>query len=218
MEKGIYFISGIDTDAGKSYATGILARRLMDDGNSVITQKFIQTGGVCENGMSLDINIHREIMGCGLLTEDLDFTTAPVIFTYPASPHLAAEIDSREIDFKAIERSTEQLSALYDYLFIEGAGGLCVPLKGAYTTADYVAEKGLKTVLVTSGKLGSINHTILTFEACKARGIEVAAVLYNHFFSSNNEIISTDTFNYLKNYINTNFPNCEIIEIEQLAL
>lgn len=217
LDKGVYFVTGIDTDAGKSYATGVLARNLMKEGCSVITQKFIQTGGVCENGMSLDINIHREIMECGLLSEDLDMTTAPVIFSYPASPHLAAEIDKIEIDFDAISRSTEKLSTAYDYLLIEGAGGLHVPLKGDYTTANYIADSGFKTIIVTSGKLGSINHTILTLEACKAYGIEVSAILYNHFFSSGNEIISNDTFTYIKNYIKKHLPECELIEIETIG-
>ena len=64
-----YFISGIDTDAGKTYVTGYIARRLMEEGKRVITQKFIQTGNT---DMSEDIVKHREIMGTGLLPEDLD--------------------------------------------------------------------------------------------------------------------------------------------------
>lgn len=76
--KQTYFISGIDTDAGKTYVTAALARRFMDAGLSVVTQKFIQTGNT---GLSEDIEAHRRLMGTGLLPEDLDGTTAPVIFT-----------------------------------------------------------------------------------------------------------------------------------------
>ena len=88
----VYFISGIDTDAGKSYATGYLAARLMKEGKSVVTQKFIQTGNT---GFSEDIDLHRRLMGIGPLPEDIDHTTAPVIFSYPASAQLAARIDGR---------------------------------------------------------------------------------------------------------------------------
>ncbi len=217
MKQGIYFITGIDTDAGKSYVTGCIARRLMSEGKSVITQKFIQTGGVESNGVSLDINIHREIMGCGLLSEDIDGTTAPEIFSYPASPHLAADLDGREINFDAIKQSTEFLSGRYDTLLIEGAGGIHVPLVDSYTTADYIKDNELKVILATSGKLGSINHTLLTLEVCKNRGIEVAVVAYNQFFADDN-VINDDTFKYISSYVKTNFPSCEIIEIEKIEL
>lgn len=212
MKKGVYFVSGIDTDAGKSYVTGHIALEIMKKGESVITQKFIQTGGTEPNGVSLDINIHRQIMKSGLLPEDLDGTTAPVIFSYPASPHLAAIIDKKEIDFNAIDRSTKILSSRYDTLLIEGAGGIYVPLKGDYTTADFIQEKKYPLILATSGKLGSINHTILTLEACRAREIEVAVVAYNRFFGSDT-IIDNDSFNYICNYVEKYHPNCEIIEV-----
>lgn len=78
----VIFITGIDTDAGKSYATGYIARELSRQGHRVVTQKFIQTG--CTDS-SEDIELHRRITGTGMLPEDLDHTTAPVIFTYPAS-------------------------------------------------------------------------------------------------------------------------------------
>lgn len=217
MKPGVYFITGIDTDAGKSFVTGSIARDLLQKGESVITQKFIQTGGVEPNGISLDINIHRDIMGCGLLSEDIDGTTAPVIFTYPASPHLAAAIDGMEIDFDAIKRSTTLLSSRYDTLLIEGAGGLHVPLVGGYTTADYIKENNLKVIVATSGKLGSINHTLLTLEVCKYRGIEVVMVAYNQYFGDD-KCINDDTFKYISDYVNKNLPSCEIIEVESIKL
>ena len=157
--KRAYFVTGIDTDAGKSIVTGVLARALSARGERVITQKFIQTG--CD-GLSEDIETHRRIMGIGLLPEDEDGTTCPIVFTYPASPHLAAAIDGRDIDLTLIGRSTEKLLQKYDTVLIEGAGGLYVPLLEAYQTIDYVAEHGLPVVLVTSPRLGSINHTLLS--------------------------------------------------------
>ena len=130
-----YFISGIDTDAGKTYVTGHIARHLMKEGKRVITQKFIQTGNT---GMSEDIEVHRRIMGTGMLPEDLDHTTAPVIFSYPASAQLAARIDGREIDLGVIDRATERLLSLYDVVLVEGAGGLAVPITDTFMAIDYV--------------------------------------------------------------------------------
>ena len=118
-----YFVSGIDTDAGKTYVTGYIARHLMDTGKRVITQKFIQTGNI---GFSEDIELHRRIMGTGMLPEDIDHTTAPVIFSYPASAQLAARIDGKEIDLDVIDRATQRLLSLYDIVLMEGAGGLAI--------------------------------------------------------------------------------------------
>ena len=108
--KKVYFVTGIDTDAGKSIVTGVLARDWAGRGRRVVTQKFIQTG--CP-GLSEDIETHRRIMGTGLLPEDLDGTTCPIVFTYPASPHLAAAIDSRRIDLSLIGKCTEKLLEKY---------------------------------------------------------------------------------------------------------
>ena len=146
----IYFISGIDTDAGKSYCTAWYAAQLIQEGRRVITQKFIQTGNV---GHSEDIDLHRRLMGTGYLPEDREGLTMPEIFSYPASPDLAARIDHREINFERIDRATQELARRYDMVLVEGAGGLMVPLKDEYLTIDYIAEKGYPLIFITSGKL-----------------------------------------------------------------
>ena len=132
------FVTGIDTDAGKTYATAWLAKQFMAQGKSVITQKFIQTGNV---DFSEDITRHRELMGISLLPEDLDHTTAPIIFTYPASAQLAAQKDGRRIDLSIVDRSSEILASRYDVVLIEGAGGLMDSDKIiAQDTKRYVAQ------------------------------------------------------------------------------
>lgn len=218
LSNGVYFVSGIDTDAGKSFATGLLARKIMDSGKSVITQKFIQTGGVAQSGLSIDIEVHRKIMGIEPLDEDLSGITCPVIFSYPASPHLASEIDKVAIDYQAIKESINILSSKYDILLVEGAGGLHVPLEGFFTTIDYVAQESLPLVFITSGKLGSINHTILSLEACKSRGIEVAMVIYNRYFRGEDGLIDDDTFSYISGYLANFFPETQIFEIPKIDL
>ena len=107
MSLKIYFVSGIDTAIGKTYATGFLARSWNEQGIRTITQKLIQTGNV---DVSEDIEQHRMIMGCGLLPEDHDKLTMPEIFSYPASPHLASELDRRSIDFEKIQQAATILA------------------------------------------------------------------------------------------------------------
>ena len=210
MENNIYFVSGIDTNIGKSYATGVIARTWNERGVRTITQKFIQTGNV---GYSEDIDLHRSLMGTGLLEEDREGLTMPEIFSYPCSPHLAAEIDGREIDFDKIGRAAKELAARYDAVLVEGAGGLMVPLPRDFLTIDYVAEQDLPLIFVTSGKLGSINHTLLSFEAIRNRGIRLHTVAYNLFPVEEDTTIQRDTENYIRDYVAKNFPEAEFLVV-----
>ena len=203
-----YFVTGIGTDVGKSWATGWLARRYMDEGMRVITQKFIQTGNV---GYSEDIDVHRHIMGIEKTLEDLEMLTAPEIFSYPCSPDLASKIDKRPIDFDKIRYATERLESRYDVVLIEGAGGIMVPLKGEYLTIDYIKDHNLPTIVVTNGQLGSINHTLLTLFAIEKYGIELAEVVYNHYFDKD-PTICEDTIRYLRSYLEKHFPSSLLTE------
>lgn len=213
MTGSVYFVSGIDTGIGKTYTTGYLAKLWNAQGKKTITQKLIQTGNV---DISEDIEQHREIMGMGWFAEDESKLTMPEIFSYPASPHLATKIDGREIDFQKIADATAQLAEKYDIVLLEGAGGLMVPLTTDLLTIDYVVEKKLPVILVTSGRLGSINHTILSLEALKSRGLELYAVAYNLKDQSQDELISKDTAEYLKGYLAQHVPNSVWIEIPVL--
>lgn len=202
------FITGIDTDAGKSFATGTLARFLLENGKRVITQKFVQTGNT---GISEDIVVHRKIMGIPLTTADKSQITAPVIFSYPASPDLAARIDGKELELSVIDRATETLAKSYEYILIEGAGGLMVPLKGAYLTIDYIRDRKLPVVLVTNGRLGSINHTLLSLYALRKENIPLFAVMYNSFFDKD-KVICKDTREYIQHTLSTDFPEALFLE------
>jgi dethiobiotin synthetase len=171
------FITGIDTDSGKSYATGMLWRYFKQNGQRAITQKLIQTG--CHDKIAEDIITHRSFMDGELLPEDLNSLTSPQIFKFPASPHLAATLENCTVDINAINDATHQLAEQYDYVLIEGAGGLNVPLQRDILTADWLEEHKYPTILVSSGRLGSINHTLLTLEIAARRNIPITGIIYN---------------------------------------
>ena len=211
----IFFISGIDTGIGKTYTTGYLAKQWNAQGYRTITQKLIQTGNV---GISEDIEMHREIMGSGFYPEDEQKLTMPEIFSYPASPHLAAKIDEREIDFNKISHTTTLLAEKYERVLLEGAGGLMVPLTQDYLTIDYIQEKKYPIILVSSGRLGSINHTLLSLEAIRSRGLQLYALAYNLADESQDAMISKDTSDYLKRYLKLYFPETHWIDIPKLDL
>ena len=202
----ILFISGIDTNIGKSIATGYLYRKMIHQGASVITQKLIQTG--CAH-TSEDIEIHRKIAGISFTSEDKSGLTCPYIFTHPCSPHLAAEIDKQAIDLSYLTACTKQLSERYDTVLLEGAGGLMVPLTREILTIDYVAQQKYPVALVTSGKLGSLSHTLLSLEALKNRNIRLHSIIYNQYPSSDS-LIETDSLDFIREYCKKYFPNAEI--------
>nr|WP_302830741.1 dethiobiotin synthase [uncultured Bacteroides sp.] len=215
MKPNIYFISGIDTDAGKSYCTAWFACELAQNGKRVITQKFIQTGNT---GHSEDIDLHRHITGTGYLPEDEEGLTMPEIFSYPCSPHLASRIDRRPIDFGRIECATQELARRYDVVLVEGAGGLMVPLTEEYLTIDYITEKKYPLIFVTSGKLGSINHTLLSFEAIKNRGIKLDTVLYNLYPTVEDKTIQEDTMQFIQKYLAKYFPETKFEVVPEMGI
>jgi len=182
----ILFVSGIDTGIGKTVATGRLARWYAACGFSVVTQKLIQTG--CE-GLSEDILVHRKIMGIDLLPEDHTGLTCPFVFGFPSSPHLAAELAGQRVDTERLGTAARELAQRYEGVLVEGAGGLCVPLTAETTVLDFLAREGWPVVLVTTPRLGSINHTLLSLEALHARRLPLAAVIYNLYQPARPEIV-----------------------------
>jgi len=172
----VYFVSGIDTGIGKTFVTGLMARSLLAAGRDVITVKFVQTGN---DGFSEDIEVHRAICGGIRFPEDDTGLTAPQIFRFPSSPLLAATRENRNVDVAAITASVRQCAERHEIVLVESAGGLHVPLTSALLSVDVAATEGWPLVLVTCGRLGSINHTLLSLEAAKTRGMAVAGVVYN---------------------------------------
>lgn len=209
-EGKVFFVSGIDTGIGKSYAAGYMARLWNERGIRTITQKLVQTGNT---GFSEDIERHRRIMGSGLWKEDRQGLTMPEVYSYPCSPHLAAEIDRRPMDFEKVQAATLQLAACYDRVLLEGAGGLMVPLTRKEYTIDYVVRQGYPVILVTSGRLGSINHTVLSLEAMQRRGIPLHTLVYNRFDDARDRKIAADTYGFIRDYVKRNHPSAGWLDL-----
>lgn len=209
----VLFITGIDTDIGKTYATGWLAKSMQARGKKVITQKLVQTG--CTD-IAEDIITHRKMMGIDLQQVDKDGLTCPYVYPKPASPHLSSALENSIINPQHITHATERLETEYDVVLLEGAGGVLVPLTDDLLTLDYIAKQHYPVVLVTSGRLGSINHTLLTIEAITKRGLQLHSVIYNQYLG---EVVDTDkqisnsTKNYLQHYLQVNYPQTQWLEL-----
>jgi dethiobiotin synthetase len=220
----VLFVSGIDTDIGKTYATGLLAKSLMQQGVNVITQKLVQTGiskqADGELGIADDILSHRQLMQMPLQPCDLDFTTCPYRYEKPASPHLSAALANQPLNINVITDATKALQADYEMVLLEGAGGLLVPINEQLLTLDYIAEQGYPIVLVTSGRLGSINHTLLSLEAIKSRGLMIHSVIYNHIHDDAEQTdaeIANSTIDFLQAYLARYYPKAHWLVLAKQA-
>jgi dethiobiotin synthetase len=208
MSQGnVLCITGIDTDIGKTIATGLLGRYLRAQGYTVITQKIVQTG--C-SGLSDDIIRHRQLMGMALQEVDHAGLTCPYIFPEPCSPHLAASLTGREIDGAVITEATAALRRDFDYVLLEGVGGLLVPLRDGWTLLDYLEETGYPLILVSSPRLGSINHTLAALELAKGRGLSILGIIYNRF-KEENPVIAEDSARVFARYLRKlGFADCVV--------
>ncbi|MDE0844410.1 dethiobiotin synthase [Psychrobacter pacificensis] len=220
----VLFVSGIDTDIGKTYATGLLAKSLMQQGVNVITQKLVQTGiskqADGELGIADDILSHRQLMQMPLQPCDLDFTTCPYRYEKPASPHLSAALANQPLNINVITDATKALQADYEMVLLEGAGGLLVPINEQLLTLDYIAKQGYPIVLVTSGRLGSINHTLLSLEAIKSRGLMIHSVIYNHIHDDAEQTdaeIANSTIDFLQAYLARYYPKAHWLVLAKQA-
>ncbi len=209
----IIFVTGIDTDIGKTIATGHLARCFLESGKSVITQKICQTG--CTQ-VSEDIALHRKIMGIDLLEEDKKGLTCPYIFPEPCSPHLSARLHGKTIDPQVITRATESLAEKYEVVLVEGVGGLMVPLLEDFTLADYLEGKNYQHILVSCSRLGSINHTLLALEIMHHRGLKLLGIIYNRFMDSS-PAIADDSARIFSKYLRRYNFNDTIVDMPRYS-
>lgn len=170
------FVTGTDTGVGKTIVAATLARLLRMNGVSVGVMKPVTAGCSDENGLPVSEDARLLCQAAGVqLCDDV----APYRLREAIAPAEAARIDGVRIDFSHIKGAFERLSSSYQYVIVEGAGGLMVPLSGGLLVADLACELGLPLLVVARPGLGTINHTVLTCFAAQQLGLRVAGVIIN---------------------------------------
>lgn len=207
----IMFVTGIGTDVGKSVATGLIARSMMEQGLKLATVKLVETGN--KGKTSMDIKVHRKFMKA-VLPEDKEGLTAPAIFKLPASPELAAKAEGKRFEVKKAVAAAKKVARRYDVTLVEGAGGLMVPLTGKMTTLDLLKAEKWPVIVVTRGKLGDINHSLLTLEALKANKVEIAGVVFNAFGQEGE--LGDDCTTWIRRWMKENTPDLELMTIPEI--
>lgn len=171
------FITGTDTDVGKTYVTAMLARELYQAGVRVGVYK-----PVC-SGMSLDEAGRRrwpdvDKLARAIECDDID-RIAPQRFQAPLAPPVAARLESRTVDSDMIRRGLEYWHERSDFVLVEGVGGLLCPVTAQETAADLALDIGFPLLIVARLGLGTINHTLLTLEVAARYGLPVFGIILN---------------------------------------
>ena len=173
VSRGI-FVTGTDTGVGKTIVSATLARLLRMNGINVGVMKPVTSGCrlECDHLVSDDALLLCQAAGI-TYSEDV----APYRFREALAPAEAAKVDGMRIDFTLIKAAYERLAASYEYVIVEGAGGLMVPLSGGLLMADLARDLGLSLLVVARPGLGTINHTVLTCFAAQQMGLNLAGVI-----------------------------------------
>lgn len=169
------FITGTDTGVGKTAVTAALAALLMEKGLVTGVIKPFQTGTELD-GLS-DAEFIYGFLGRDCLLSEV----SPCRLRVPLSPYRAAEIEGIDISLEGIIGHTRDYISRNDVTLIEGAGGICVPVTRSYMMADLAVDLDAPVVIVARPGLGTLNHTALSLEYARQRGIRVLGVVINGF-------------------------------------
>lgn len=175
-----FFITGTDTDVGKTHVSASLLRALLDAKQNALAIKPVQTGCL----QSSD----------GLLAEDVQqyarFSEPFFPHGYPdtcchkfipaCSPHLAAQQAGLTITAKSLAHSVREMGCEHDILLVEGAGGALVPLNTTESMLDLMRILDFPVIIVADNKLGMINHTLMTIHTLRNNGLQIAGIVMNH--------------------------------------
>jgi dethiobiotin synthetase len=172
--KQAWFVSGTDTEIGKTFVACALLHAARALGLTAVGMKPI-AAGVAPDGSNEDVEQLRTASSLELPPRLVN----PYLLQAAIAPHIAAAEEGVCIDFAAIRRAYEQLGSKADVVIVEGVGGFRVPLGPDQDSADLAVALGLPVILVVGMRLGCISHALLSAEAIAARGLKLAGWVAN---------------------------------------
>lgn len=176
-----YFVTGTDTGVGKTCFTAGLALAMRATGINVGVMKPFATGTPQKTGyQSEDVQILADASG----TKDAEILINPYFFPIPASPYMAANRMKAVIDISTVLDGFEKLQSVHDAVLVEGIGGIMTPILKDYYVADLIKDMDLEVLVVAGSRIGTINHTLLTCDACRRYGIKAKGIIINNFDSA----------------------------------
>ena len=174
------FITATDTDIGKTYVCAGLAHSLKKLDIDVGIMKPFACGVKQKTGFSSN---DLTILSKAAMVNDAEELLNPFFFPIPASPYTAAKNLGVKIDINYLMKCFRKLDKIHDVMLVEGIGGIMTPILKDYAIIDLIKDLEANTIIVTSSKIGTINHTIMTCNMCKNMKIPVKGLIINNFDS-----------------------------------
>ena len=195
------FITGTDTDVGKTIITAGLLRFLRGQSIDAVSMKPVQTGAEPANGglTAPDLTIHHDVAGIDSEVESLELM-APYLYEPACSPHLAGRMAGYYPDLEHIELCAKALLQQHKFLLVEGAGGVYAPINETETMLDLMRVLGYPVILVAHRGLGTINHSILSIQAIRTAGLELIGIVFNDTRNVPEDFITKDNPRAVKQF------------------
>jgi dethiobiotin synthetase len=170
------FVTGTGTDVGKTFVTAALVRHLRTSGRVVDAFKPVVSGFDAADVAGSDPAVLLAALGRAVTSDEVE-RIAPWRFTAPLSPDLAARAEGRAIDFNALVEFSRDAAYGRGTVFIEGVGGIMVPLDQTHTVLDWMSALRIPVLLVAGSYLGTISHTLTALHVLAQRNLEIAGVV-----------------------------------------
>ncbi len=175
--KTAYFITGTDTDVGKTYIASALIKHFCKQGLLTVGMKPVAAGAELVNGRLLNSDV-TELIKAGNVDADLALINS-YVFLPAIAPHIAAEQAGVSVSLDNIQQAFDVLKAKADVVVVEGAGGFRVPINRQETMADLAVKLNLPIILVVGVRLGCINHALMTAGSIRATGLNLVGWVAN---------------------------------------
>jgi len=211
-----FFITGTDTDVGKTYVTAGIVAALKKQGKDVGIMKPFAAGTPQNTGYkSEDV----QILSKAAKVNDPEKLVNPYFFLIPASPFTAAKNFGIKIDIKMVLSCFKQLSSLHEILLVEGIGGAMTPILQNYFVTNLIKDMNLETIIVTSSKIGTVNHTLMTCKMCQYYKINIRGIIINNLNLNgySMDVLTRDLEELTKIEVIGSIPYFEKFNLEQLS-
>jgi len=182
MGKGI-FVTGTGTDVGKTYVTGLIIKKIKENGMTPGYFKAAMSGNEREEDGTLipgDALWVKNVSGISQSVEEM----CPYVYEHAYSPHLASRLEGNPVVMDVVTHGFADVTAVYDYVTVEGSGGILCPIcfdEARIQLEDVVKELHLSSILIADAGLGTINSVVLTAEYMKTHGLPLKGIIFNHY-------------------------------------
>ena len=181
MGKGI-FVTGTGTDVGKTYVTGLIIKKIKENGMTPGYFKAAMSGNEREEDGTLipgDALWVKNVSGISQSVEEM----CPYVYEHAYSPHLASRLEGNHVEMAVVLDNYRKVKEKYDYITVEGSGGILCPIcfdEARIGLTDIIDEMELDCILVADAGLGTINSVVLTYEYMKNRNMNIKGMIFNH--------------------------------------